>query len=96
MLHSFTNEEQSHELQLVSFFDGAFNFVAGIYAYENETFFEHASLDYASPLRFVDADAAAVAASPIFGAFPVTSCASYLDDFFLPTFGDPEPVRPSD
>ncbi|MCE2425794.1 MAG: TonB-dependent receptor [Pseudomonadales bacterium] len=90
VVHSFTNEEQSHELQLVSFFDGAFNFVAGIYAYENETFFEHGSLDYASPLRFVDADAAAVEASPIFGAYPVTSCASYLDDFFLPTFGDPE------
>ena len=90
VLHSFTNEEASHELQLVSFFEGAFNFVAGIYTYENETFFEHASLDYANPLRFVDADAAAVAASPIFGAYPVTSCASYLDDFFLPTFGDPE------
>lgn len=87
--HVFFNEESSHELQLFSNYDGDINFVAGYYRYENETFWEHGILDYANPLRFVDADEAARAASPIFGAYPVDSCASYLDDFFLPTFGDP-------
>ena len=87
--HVFSNEEQSHELQLISSFEGPFNFVAGYFNYENETFWEQGILDYGNPLRFVDADAAAVAASPIFGFVPVTSCQSYLDDFFLPFFGDP-------
>jgi iron complex outermembrane receptor protein len=87
--HVFFNEEESHELQLISNFEGPFNFVAGYYSYENETFWEQGILDYANPLRFVDADEAAVAASPIFGLVAVDSCASYLDDFFLPFFGDP-------
>ena len=87
--HVFFNEESSHELQLFSNYEGKINFVLGYYSYENETFWEHGILDYANPLRFVDADDAAVAASPIFGLVPVTSCASYLDDFFLPSFGDP-------
>jgi iron complex outermembrane receptor protein len=85
----FRNKESSHEINLVSNFDGPFNFIAGLYYYENDTFWEQASLDFANPLRFVNADAAARAASPIFGRFPVTSCASYLNDFFLPTFGNP-------
>jgi iron complex outermembrane receptor protein len=88
-IHAFTNEESSHELQLVSNFDGPLNFVVGYYIYENETFFDQGGFDYANPLRFVDADAAAVAASPIFGETVVTSCQSYLDDFFIPAFGDP-------
>lgn len=87
--HVFSNDEQSHELQLISNFEGPFNFVAGYFNYENETFWEQGILDYGNPLRFVDADAAAVAASPIFGFVPVTSCQSYVDDFFLPFFGDP-------
>ncbi len=88
-IHSFTNDESSHEIQLVSAFDGPLNFVLGYYTYENETFWDEGGFDYANPLRFVDADEAAVAASPIFGFAVVTSCQSYLDDFFIPTFGDP-------
>ncbi len=88
-IHAFTNDESSHEIQLVSDFEGPLNFVAGYYMYENETFWDQGNFDYANPLRFVDADEAAVAASPIFGATVVTSCQSYLDDFFIPTFGDP-------
>ena len=87
--HVFSNDENSHELQLLSNFDGPLNFVVGYYHYENETFFEQANLDFANPLRFLDADEAALAASPIFGSVAVDSCASYLDDFFLPSFGDP-------
>jgi iron complex outermembrane receptor protein len=88
-IHSFTNDESSHEIQLISDLDGPVNFVLGYYVYENETFWDQGGFDYANPLRFVDADEAAVAASPIFGATVVTSCQSYLDDFFIPTFGDP-------
>ncbi|MCY4130520.1 MAG: TonB-dependent receptor [Gammaproteobacteria bacterium] len=88
-IHRFMNDETSHELQLISNFDGPFNYVTGIYSYENETFWDQGGFNYAAPWRFVDADEAAVAASPIFGAYEVTSCQSYLDDFFIPTFGDP-------
>ncbi|MDA1302254.1 MAG: TonB-dependent receptor [Proteobacteria bacterium] len=88
-VHQFENDESSHEIQLLSDFDGRFNFVLGLYAYQNETLFDHGSFDYANPLRFVDVDAAAVAASPIFGETVVTSCESYLNDFFIPTYGDP-------
>ena len=88
-IHRFMNDETSHELQLISNFDGRFNYVTGIYSYENETFWDQGGFNYAAPWRFVDADEAAVAASPIFGAYDVTSCQSYLDDFFIPTFGDP-------
>ena len=35
----FENDESSHELQLISNFDGPFNFVAGVFAYENATLF---------------------------------------------------------
>ena len=88
-IHRFMNDETSHELQLISNFDGPFNYVAGIYSYENETFWDQGGFNYAAPWRFVDADEAAVAASPIFGQTVVTSCQSYLDDFFIPRFGDP-------
>ena len=35
----FENDESSHELQLIPNFDGPFNFVAGVFAYENATLF---------------------------------------------------------
>ena len=35
----FHNDESSHELQLISNFDGPFNFVAGVFTYENATLF---------------------------------------------------------
>ena len=87
--HIFDNEESSHELLLMSSFDGPLNFVAGVYIYENETLWQHAGMNYATPYRFSNADDAAAAASPIFGTVEVSNCAEYLDDFFLPTFGDP-------
>lgn len=88
-IHRFMNDESSHEIQLISNFEGPFNYVTGVYVYENETFWDQGGFNYAAPWRFVDADDAAVAASPIFGQTVVTSCQSYLDDFFIPTFGDP-------
>ena len=60
--HVFDNEESSHELQLITNFDGPLNLIAGVYMYSNEELWQHAGVNYASPWRFMDADAAAQAA----------------------------------
>jgi len=60
--HVFDNEETSHELQLITNFDGPFNFILGAYMYQNEELWQHAGANYASPWRFSDVDTAAQAA----------------------------------
>jgi len=67
----FDNDENSHELQVITSFDGPLNFVAGVYYYKNEVLFQHATASYSNPWRFSDADAAAVAAG-------YASCEAYL------------------
>ena len=56
MLHFFDNDESSHEFQLISSFDGPFNFIVGAYLYENETTWQHAMKGYANSWRFSNAD----------------------------------------
>ena len=73
-------DEQSHELQLVSNLDGPFNFITGIFFYKNDTTWSIPVFNYGNPLRFTEADAAAAAASPIFGFIPVSNCQDILDD----------------
>ena len=72
-------DEQSHELQLVSNLDGPFNFITGIFVYKNETTWSIPTFNYSNTFRFTDADAAAAAASPFFGAVPVSNCQDVLD-----------------
>ena len=76
-------DEQSHELQLVSNLDGPFNFITGIFFYKNETTWSIPVFNYGNPLRFTEADAAAAAASPIFGFIPVSNCQDILDDVIV-------------
>jgi iron complex outermembrane receptor protein len=81
----FPYDESTHELQLVSDFDGAFNFVAGLFYYENEnawsTRVENFALsgvdDLGNPWRRfsmgADAEAAALGTiqpGQVFGFFP--------------------------
>ena len=53
--------EQSNELQLVSHLDGSFNFIVGLYAYENTTEWYVPVYNYTNSWRHLTADAAAQA-----------------------------------
>lgn len=66
-------DEQSHELQISSSFDGPFNFIAGIFAYENSTLYDLERHDRNTPYRFGTADEQAAAAGSVFGV-PVSNC----------------------
>jgi len=53
------DEESSHELQLFSNFDGPFNFVAGVYQYQNSSTWLDRQHDWADPIFTTEADHAA-------------------------------------
>ncbi len=71
-------DERSQELLLSSDFDGAFNFIGGVFAYENTLFWDLVRVDMTRPYRFGSADEQARAASPIFGFVPVNNCQDVL------------------
>ena len=71
-------DETSHELQITSNFDGPFNFIAGLFTYENTTFWDLVRVDKTRPFRFGTADEQAAAASPIFGFVTVNNCQELL------------------
>ena len=71
-------DETSHEVHVSSSFPGAFNFIAGLFAYENSTFWDLVRVDKTRPFRFGSADQQAAAASPIFGFVPVSTCQELL------------------
>ncbi|MEM7017458.1 MAG: TonB-dependent receptor [Pseudomonadota bacterium] len=75
--------ETSHELQLLSNLDGPFNFITGIFFYENDTTWSVPRDDFSSAFRFTDANQAAAAASPFFGV-PVSSCNDILTNVIVP------------
>lgn len=52
--------ESSHELQLVSDFDGSFNFIAGLFTYENHTAWGVPSFVYTNPWAYSDPDEVAI------------------------------------
>ena len=55
----YFEENESHELQLFSHFDGPFNFIIGAYAYENSTNNQDVALGHTHPLRFTDSEVTA-------------------------------------
>ena len=67
-------DETSHELQISSSLSGPFNFIAGLFAYENTTFWDLVRVDQTRPYRFGTADEQAVAASPIYGFVEARNC----------------------
>ena len=71
-------DERSHEIQISSDFDGPFNFLGGLFTYENNTFWDLVRVDKTRPFRYGSADAQAAAASPIFGFLPVSNCQDLL------------------
>ncbi|MCY4142686.1 MAG: TonB-dependent receptor [Gammaproteobacteria bacterium] len=74
--------EASHEIQLVSNFEGQFNFITGVFFYENDTTWSVPVWDYASSFRFLNADDAAAAAGSVFGV-PVSTCRDVLEDVIV-------------
>ena len=54
--------ETSHELQLVSDLDGQFNFIVGLYTYENWSAWGVPSFVYTNPWAYLNAEEAALAA----------------------------------
>jgi len=87
----FHNDESSHELQLISNFDGPFNFVAGLFTYENRTASGTGVFGegFQDTISNIDPDEAAQAQG-------FASCQDMLDNFFAPVFGfetDPTAVE---
>ena len=52
----FYNDQSSHELQLISNYDGPFNFIVGLFTYENFTDFNLYGENFSNPLRFTNSD----------------------------------------
>ena len=78
------DEESSHELQLISDFDGPFNFVAGIYSYENETGWQDRQQNWASPTLYMDAEEAVSFIDwDLDGAPDWSSCNDFYNNFVI-------------
>lgn len=78
--HQYDYDESAHDVLLLSKYAGPFNFMAGLFAYENTTVSDYTRIDYARPIRFGTADEQAAAASPVFGFVPVSDCEDVLTD----------------
>ena len=76
--------ESSHELQIFSNFDGPFNFVAGLYTYENESSWRDRQHDWANPLFTTDTEQAATHVDlNRDGVADWTSCEDFRTTFLL-------------
>ena len=95
----YFNDQSSHELQLISNFDGPLNFIAGVFFYENSTEWDDRIEDFGGDFRFTNGDDVAVAGSPweledeeenpIF--IPVTNCQEFVENVVSVAWGmDPE------
>ena len=87
----YLSDESSHELILMSDFDGPFNFITGAYYYENETSFGVDTDYFSSPFRFSNSDDGVAAADQwweTYGMAPhVNTCQEYLENVAGPIFG---------
>jgi iron complex outermembrane receptor protein len=96
--NSFNYEELSHELNFSSSFSGPFNFITGLFYYENDRGGAITRYSESFPWRFGTADELARAASPIYGFIPVTSCQDVLTYVVGPegfNFGSIDPENPA-
>ena len=83
----FVYTERSHEMLFSSSFGGKFNFIGGLFTYENEREGSIDRFNLAEPFRFGSADEWARRASPAFGFVELTSCEQFLTDFLQDIFG---------
>ncbi|MDA0791150.1 MAG: TonB-dependent receptor [Proteobacteria bacterium] len=89
------NDESSHELQLVSNLDGPFNFIVGVYTYENDTAWTQTSADYGSVLSYTNAETAATSIDRDNDGTPdYSSCQDFYQSYVLGERGlDPNLYR---
>ncbi|XOV86995.1 MAG: TonB-dependent receptor domain-containing protein [Pseudomonadota bacterium] len=88
----YLNDEQSQELQLISNFDGPFNFVAGIFHYENVSHWRTSNDNFANPSLFRTADAStALVDQDANGAPDYANCQAFYQSYVL---GADNPTTP--
>ena len=86
----YFNDEQSQEIQLISNFDGPLNFVAGIFHYENESFWKNSGNNFANPSLFRTADASvALVDQDGDGAPDYSNCQDFYQSYVIGT-DDPD------
>jgi iron complex outermembrane receptor protein len=82
----FEYEEMSHELTFTGY-AGNFNFIGGLFYYENDRSWTIDLHEFNQPWRFMTADDYARSLSPIWGYIPVTGCQDVLTDIIAGEFG---------
>jgi iron complex outermembrane receptor protein len=96
----FVYDEMSHELNFSSSYAGRFNFITGLFYYENDRAGGITGYNLSNPYRFGTADEQAVANSPIWGFVDVTGCQDMLEQVvagghpWLEPFGSIDPENP--
>jgi iron complex outermembrane receptor protein len=88
----FEYQETSHELTFTGV-AGNFNYVGGFFQYENDRKWTIDRHDFNMPFRFMTADDAARQASPIWGYYPIESCADAMALVEELGFGTTDPAR---
>ena len=84
--------EMSHELQVFSSFDGPFNFVAGVFTYQNESRWLDRQHDWADPINFTNAEeAVALIDRDMDGQPDYSSCNDFYQRFVI---GEDDPSTP--
>ena len=79
-------------MQVFSDFDGPFNFVAGVYKYQNESQWRYRGINYADPRLFYNAeDRVALIDLDEDGAPDYANCEQFYQEYVL---GDDDPATP--
>ena len=86
------NDESSHEVQLFSDLDGPFNFVVGVYKYQNESHWRYRGINYADPRLFYNAEErVALIDLDEDGTPDYANCEQFYQQYVL---GDDDPATP--
>jgi iron complex outermembrane receptor protein len=88
----FTYEEMSHELTVTGF-TGNFNFVGGLFYYDNDRTWLIDMYTFNEPWRFDTADEHAAANSPLYGFWPAEGCQDTLNMIEGLGWGTTDPDR---
>jgi iron complex outermembrane receptor protein len=91
--HSFDYDEMSHELTFSSSYAGPFNFITGLFYYENDRGGAIDRYSESFPWRSGTADELARANSPLYDWYVLDSCQDMLEQF-VSGFGSIDPENP--
>jgi outer membrane receptor protein involved in Fe transport len=88
----FEYQEMSHELTVTGF-TGNFNYVGGLFYYENDRSWLVDMYTFNEPWRFYSADEHAAANSPLYGFWPAEGCQDTLNMIDTMGWGTSDPDR---